>query len=131
VGAISIPVHGNKIGIFLMTSLPFEELVVSATRLIGVFVAYARPGVVNRAAPGLGVEKHADASEELVLLMAQNVFSLHDFGETAPRGFDVDSEMPRQPAEISFLDDDAVVAAAVGRALGTVVLKFRFGTIVG
>src|SRR5688572_2096204 len=114
-----------------MTSLPFQELVIPAARLVGVFVADARPGIVDGAAPSFRVEEHADAAEELVLLMAQNVLSFHHLGEAAPRGFRVDSEMPRKPAEIPLLDDDAVVAAAVGRALGAIVLKLLFGIIVG
>ena len=114
-----------------MTSLPFQELVVPATRLVGVFVADARPGVVDRAAPGLRVEEHADGAEELVLLVAQDVLPIHDLGEPATCGFGVDSEMARKPVEISLLDDDAVVAAAVGRALGAIVLRLLFGTIVG
>ena len=94
-------------------------------------MAYARPGIVDGAAPGFRVEEHADGAENLVLLVSKDVLAFHDLGEPAPRGFRIDSEMPREPVEISLLDDDAVVAAAVRRALGAIVLRLLFGTIVG
>ena len=114
-----------------MTSLPFQEVKVPAVRLIGVLMANARSRVIDRATALFRVEEHADASEEFVLLMTQHVFTFDLFGEASFGRFGIDPEVAREPVQIALLDDDAVVAAAAGRALGAIVMNFLFGTVVG
>src|SRR5688500_19950181 len=112
-----------------MAALPFEEIVIAATGLVGVFMTDARTGVVDRASALLRVQEHADASEHLVLLMPENVLAFDDLREADPRGFGVHSEMAGQARQVAFFDHDAVIAAAVRRALGTIVerLGLRLG----
>ena len=119
--AISIPSHRNKLGIFLMTSLPTKEIVVAAAGSVRVLVAYTRPGVVNGAATGFGVQEHADGAEEIVLLMTENLLALNRLGEPLFGGLGIDSEMARQPVQVTLIDGNPVVAAAVGGAFEAVV----------
>ena len=49
-------------------------------------------------------------------------------GESSHRRFDIDAEVPGQASEVPLVDDDAVVAAAVGGAFGAVVQK-RFRAV--
>lgn len=107
--------------IVLLNPLPLEEIVVAAAFELGVFVTDGRPGVVDRAAAGLGIEEHADAAVDLVFLMPENLFAFRGFREALAGHFDVDVEMLRQAIEIALVDDDPVVAAAIRRAFRTVV----------
>ncbi len=108
-----------------MTSLPTKEIVVAAAGSVGVFVAHTRAGVVNRAATGFRVHEHADAAEELVLLMTQNLFTFDRLREPLFRRFGIDAEMARQPVQIALIDGNTVVAAAVGGTFEAVVERFR------
>src|SRR5205085_3487039 len=121
----SIPFSRYELRIFLMRPLPLQEVVVPAVRLVGVLVADAGARVVDRAAPRVGVEEHADAAEEFVLLMAQDLFAFDSFREASCGCFVIDVEVARQPREIGFFDDDPVITAAVGWALRTIVLELR------
>src|SRR5262245_3503044 len=108
-----------------MTPLPFQEVVVAAVGTVGVFVADAGAGFVDRAAAGLGVEEHADAAVDLVFLMPEDLLVGHHFGEAAAGGLDVDAEVLGQPVEVPLPDDDALIAAAIGGALRAVVIDLR------
>jgi hypothetical protein len=87
-------------------------------------VADARAGIVDRAATTLGIHEHADAAEDGVILMAQNAVTVSLFREPAFRGLLVESEVARKTLQVTFLDDDLVVAAAVRGTFQAVVLRF-------
>src|ERR1700720_1815144 len=104
-----------------MGSLPSQKFVVAAAGLVGIVVADARPGLVDGAATRLHVEKHADGAVNLVLLMTENLLTVDELREAALCRFDVDPEMLREPVEVALTDDDAIVAAAIRRALRAIV----------
>src|SRR5712691_4570381 len=108
-----------------MAALPLEEIVVAASRSIGIFVADAGPSDVHRAAASLRVEEHADASEDAVLLVAQHLLTIDYFGESRFGRLEIDAEVPGQTIEVALSDNDPIVAATVGRALAAVVERFR------
>src|SRR5688572_15844664 len=117
----SSPRQRDEILVFLMIPLPLQEVVIAATGTIGVFVANAGAGFVNRTASRLRVEEHADAAVNLVFLMTQDLLVRGDFREAAARGLDVDAEVFREPVQVPFSDDDALIAATVRGALRAVV----------
>src|SRR5688572_19423999 len=73
----------------------------------------------------LHVPRHEDAAVNLVFLMPQDLLVRGDFRKAATRRLDVDAEVFREPVEVPFPDDDALVAATVGGALRTVVRELR------
>src|SRR5215216_4846773 len=100
----------DELLVLLMAPLPLEEIVVAAAGLVGVLMTDAGARVVDRAAPRLRVDEHADRAVDLVLLVPQDLLAFHDLGEAASRSLHVDVEMLREPAQVFVLDDDAVVA---------------------
>jgi hypothetical protein len=121
---ISVPFHGDEFFVVLESALPFEEVEVATVRLLGILMAHTRTRIINRAAPKLGIEEHADAAEELVLLVAQDLLSLDGLGKAFLCRLLVHAEVPGQARQVAFLDHDPVVTTTIGRAFGTVVVDF-------
>src|SRR5947209_16968634 len=81
ISAASAALERYELFIFLLAPLPFQKVVVAASRPVGIFVADARPRLVDRTAARLLVEEHADRAVDLVLLMTQDGFLFDDFRE--------------------------------------------------
>ncbi len=64
--------HRDMFGIILVVTLKFQEIIVPAPVLVGIFPANRRTGTVNRAATRIRVEKPADPPEVLVLFAAHD-----------------------------------------------------------
>src|SRR5947207_11097895 len=92
----SLVLERHKIRLLLKLPLPFEEIVVSASRLVRIFMAHARSRLVDRAAACLSVEKHADRFVYVVALMAKHDDAVVDFRKAPLRGFRIDAEVPRE-----------------------------------
>src|SRR5438067_2342378 len=103
----------HKIRLLLKLPLPCEEIVVSASGLVRIFMAHARSRLVDRAAARLSVEEHADRFVDVVALMAKHDDAVIDFREAPLRGFRIDAEVTREAIHIALRYLDLFVAAAI------------------
>src|SRR5437660_340650 len=104
-----------------MRSFPAQKIVVTAVRLVGIFVADAGPRLVDGAAPRFGVEEHAGRAERRVLLMAEDVLAGDDFRESAERDLGIDAEVLCQSIDVALRHFDPIVSAAIRGTLAAVV----------
>src|SRR5256885_12287551 len=105
-----------------MPPLEFEELVVTASRMVGILVADGGTRFVDRAAARLRIEKRADAAVDGVFLVAQDLLALDDLREPREGRVEVDVEVFGEALHVALRDDDSIVAAAVRRTLCAVIL---------
>jgi hypothetical protein len=109
-------------------ALKSQEHVIAAGRAIRILPAYARPRVVDRAAALVLIKKSAGGFEYMVLLVTQHRrLAFDDLDEFFPGRLNRQIEMLRQAGNVGFIDLDVVVAAAISRAFGAVVLDFLLG----
>src|SRR3954453_3643444 len=85
ISAASAALERNELFIFLLAPLPFQKVVIAASRPVGIFVADAGTRLVDRTTARLLVEEHADRTVDLVLLMPQDGFLLHHLRELRAR----------------------------------------------
>src|SRR5258706_521482 len=107
--------EGDVLLVALLGALEPEEVVVAATRAVGILAAHARARLVHGATALFLVEEHAGGLEYLVLAMAQHAHRLFRVGlGVALLGHLVaHAEMAREPVDVAGRDLDLVVRAAV------------------
>jgi hypothetical protein len=66
----------------LPATLRREEVIIAAPQALRIGAAYARPCLVYRASPGLGVEELANRLEYMILLMAKDAVPVGNLRET-------------------------------------------------
>src|SRR5258708_15682942 len=111
----------DEVGIALLPAFPFQEIVVSATRLLRILVTDAGARLVDRAAPFLQVEEHASLAVDRVLLVAQDRRLAGHLRIARARHLRLDAEVPGEAFDVALADVDLVVPAAIRRTLGAVV----------
>src|SRR5664279_4783586 len=111
----------NECLVLLLRPLPTEEIVIAACGEIRVFVANARPRVVDGASARFRIKKHTNTAVDLVFLMSKNNFPFTRFREALRRNLGIEIKVLRQLLDVAFVDDDPFVAAAVRRTLRAVV----------
>src|SRR5579872_1913358 len=116
-----LAVHRQRSLIALKIALPAQEVVIAATRTIGINAAHIRPRFVHRAAARLRIEKNANAAVVFVFLMSKDRKFVAFFGVAVQKCLAIDVEMLRQPADVQLFDLDLVIAAAVSGTFCAVV----------
>jgi hypothetical protein len=111
----------NELGIVLALPLPGQKVIISAPAAVWKLAADGGPGVVYRAAPGVFVEKLADAVKHIVLLMAQDALAISDLGVSSFSLFNGQPEVPCQTFNVGPGDIDPIVAAAISRAFIAII----------
>jgi|SRR5215510_1432590 len=111
----------NEFGIALSSPLRRKKVVISAFLCIGILAANSRPGLVNGALTFLLIKKLAYLIVDMVLFVSQDASIRRWFGVPQFRLLVRDTEVLRYAQEIALGYFDAIVTAAIRRALGTVI----------
>ena len=111
----------NEFGITLSPPFRRKKIVVSTFFRIRIFAANRRTGLINGALTFLLIEKLADLTEDMVLLVSQHESIRRCFGVFPLCLFIRDTEVLCYAQEVALGHFDSIVTAAIGRTLGTVV----------
>src|SRR5262249_30042230 len=98
-----------------------EKVIVSAPPAFRVAAADARARLVNGAAPLVRVEEHAGSLEDVVLLMAKRKIAVDQLCVPFFSPLVSDSEVIRQPCNVSAGNVDGPIRTAIAGAPGAVI----------
>lgn len=113
--------------IILPVAFTLEEIVVVAIRQFREFSAYARPMLVNSAAPFDRVKELAGAFEDRIFAVTKNsAISFDVLRESLFSALIGERIPPGEPLNIATVDDDIVVGAAVRGTSRTIVEDRKF-----
>lgn len=69
---------GNELGIILPSSFGRQEIVVAASKTVGILSANCRARFIDRASARFGIEKLADLLEDVILFMTKHAAAKGD-----------------------------------------------------
>jgi hypothetical protein len=103
-----------------MAALGGEKVVITAPQAVGIAPADFGPGLIDRAASLVAVEKLADRFEDVVFLMAEHSVAIRYLDISLFDLLDGYTEVFCQTLDVSLVDIDPVIATAIGRAFQTI-----------
>src|SRR6185436_8563669 len=115
----------NELIVTLMFPLELQEIVIPADLAVGIAPADVGPCVVDGAAAFVPVEEAAHGLVDVVLMVAQDLLVARSIAvrEALLRLGLSHAEVPRQALDVELAHGDAIVTAAIARALETVVAR--------
>src|SRR6185436_3709718 len=115
----------NELIVTLMFPLELQEIVIPADLAVGIAPADVGPCVVDGAAAFVPVEEAAHGLVDVVLMVAQDLLVARSIAVREPllRLGLSHAEVPRQALDVELAHGDAIVTAAIARALETVVAR--------